>query len=113
MGSGKTTLIKEICKKAKVTDHVNSPTFSIVNEYYNDESQIIYHFDCYRIENIIQAKEIGFEEYLASENLCLIEWPEKVKELLLPYPTIHVRIEEINNHKRKIQILLPSNEKEK
>jgi tRNA threonylcarbamoyladenosine biosynthesis protein TsaE len=82
LGAGKTTLIKNICNFLNVIDEVHSPTFSLVNEYKTKKGDIIYHFDFYRINEIEEAYDIGFEEYLDSGNLCLIEWPEKVEELL-------------------------------
>ena len=82
MGVGKTTFIKEICRVLDVKDNVNSPTFSIVNEYLTSKKQIIYHFDFYRIKDKNEAFDLGYEEYLYSNNLCLIEWPEKVEELM-------------------------------
>ena len=82
MGVGKTTFIKEICRVLDVKDNVNSPTFSIVNEYLTSKKQIIYHFDFYRIKDKNEAFDLGYEEYLYSNNLCLIEWSEKVEELL-------------------------------
>ncbi len=82
LGAGKTTLIKNICNFLNVIDEVHSPTFSLVNEYKTERSDTIYHFDFYRINDIEEAYDIGFEEYLDSGNLCLIEWPEKVEELL-------------------------------
>jgi len=81
MGSGKTTLIKELCDQMGVVDVVNSPTFSIVNEYVSKE-ETIYHFDFYRIEDPSEASRIGVEEYLDSGNLCLMEWPENIVSLL-------------------------------
>jgi tRNA threonylcarbamoyladenosine biosynthesis protein TsaE len=106
MGSGKTTLIKKICNKAEVIDFVNSPTFSIVNEYYTNSNQKIYHFDFYRLDKIEQAKEIGVEEYLDSGNLCLIEWPEKI-EALLPHSILKIDIDVLINDIRKISITIP------
>jgi tRNA threonylcarbamoyladenosine biosynthesis protein TsaE len=82
MGVGKTTLIKEICKFFQVEDNVTSPSYSIVNEYRNAKGQIFYHFDFYRIKNQEEAMDIGYEEYFYSENICLIEWPEKISNLL-------------------------------
>jgi tRNA threonylcarbamoyladenosine biosynthesis protein TsaE len=108
MGSGKTTLIKKICNEAEVIDFVNSPTFSIVNEYYTNSNQKIYHFDFYRLDKIEQAKEIGVEEYLDSGNLCLIEWPEKI-EALLPHSIMKIDIDVLINDTRKISITIPKN----
>ena len=82
MGSGKTTLIKSICKKINTKDNVSSPTFSLINEYKSQNS-IIYHFDFYRIKNINEAYDFGANEYIDSGRLCLIEWGFKIKEMLL------------------------------
>ncbi len=82
MGAGKTTFIKAICKALEVTDDVNSPTFTIVNEYRAGKGFPVYHFDFYRINKISEAYEIGIDEYFGAEGLCLIEWPEKIEEIL-------------------------------
>lgn len=81
MGAGKTTLIKALASALGVNEIVTSPTFSIVNEYDAD-GQIIYHFDFYRIKNLQEAYDIGYEEYFYSGNICFIEWPEKIAPLL-------------------------------
>lgn len=81
MGAGKTTFIKALCEALGVEDTVSSPTFSIVNEYAA-AGAVIYHFDFYRIKNLQEAYDIGYEEYFYSGDLCLIEWPERVAELL-------------------------------
>ena len=82
MGAGKTTFIKAICEAMGVADVVSSPTFSIVNEYRSGDDKSIYHFDFYRIEDLQEAYDIGYEEYFYSGDLCLVEWPEKIRELL-------------------------------
>jgi len=82
MGSGKTTLVKQLVMELGINELVTSPTFSIVNEYGVPGKNSVYHFDFYRLKNEIEALDIGFDEYLTSGNLCLIEWPEKVKTLL-------------------------------
>ena len=92
MGAGKTTLIKEICKTLEVEDVVNSPTFAIVNEY-NSTKEKIFHFDFYRLKNIQEAFDIGYEDYFYSGNYCLIEWPEKITELL-PQNFVRIQIDE-------------------
>jgi tRNA threonylcarbamoyladenosine biosynthesis protein TsaE len=106
MGSGKTTLIKAIVKVLGSEDEVSSPTFSIVNEYQlNDE--VIYHFDLYRIKNEEEAYNFGIEDYLDSDNWKLIEWPDKIKDILfddydkitLETGTNNNRILKLNNHK--------------
>ena len=82
MGAGKTTFIKALCKQLGVSDNVNSPTFSLVNEYHTSTDSIIFHFDFYRIKSISEAYDLGYEDYFYSNNYCFIEWPEKVEELL-------------------------------
>lgn len=82
MGVGKTTFIKEICKNLLVDDNVSSPTFSIVNQYKTKENKIIYHFDFYRLETEEEAYDMGYEEYFFQNDLCLIEWPEKIEGLI-------------------------------
>ena len=92
MGAGKTTFIKTMCACLKVTDTVSSPTFAIVNEYFTENSGSIYHFDLYRIKSWTELLEIGYEDYFFSGNYCLLEWPEKIVNLL-PEETVHVTIE--------------------
>ncbi len=81
MGVGKTTLIKMIAKQVGVKETVQSPTFSIVNEYSATERKV-FHFDFYRIKKEEEAVDIGVEEYFYSDNFCFIEWPEKISSLL-------------------------------
>lgn len=101
MGAGKTTLISEFCRQLGSNDRISSPTFSIVNEYLDGYGNPIYHFDFYRIKNIKEAAQIGFDEYLESGNFCFIEWPQLVKELL-PDNCIWIEIKEIEDQKRQI-----------
>lgn len=89
MAAGKTTLIKAFCKALGVEDLVSSPTFSIVNEY-RFRKGIVYHFDFYRLKNLQEAYDIGYEEYFYSGEYCLVEWPSKVDEVL---PENHIRVE--------------------
>jgi tRNA threonylcarbamoyladenosine biosynthesis protein TsaE len=103
MGAGKTTFIKSICEMMGVKETVNSPTFSIVNEYEAADGRIIYHFDCYRINKIQEALDLGAEEYLYSGNLCFIEWSENIAPIL-PDSLVNVDIEEMENGKRIINI---------
>lgn len=105
MGVGKTTFIKAICKKLAVIDTVSSPTFSLVNEYHTEKGEIIYHFDFYRINSISEVYDIGYEEYFFNGHLCLMEWPEKVEDLL-DEEIVKVHISQ-NNGQRKILMLLP------
>ncbi|MCC6690242.1 MAG: tRNA (adenosine(37)-N6)-threonylcarbamoyltransferase complex ATPase subunit type 1 TsaE [Bacteroidia bacterium] len=92
MGAGKTTLIKALCKELGVSDNASSPTFSIVNEYNAANNEKIFHFDFYRIKNVSEVFDIGYQEYLYSGVYCFIEWPEKIQGLL-PKETINVTIE--------------------
>lgn len=101
MGAGKTTLIKAICETMGVDQTVNSPTFSIVNEYENAKGEIIYHFDCYRIKNIKEALDLGAEEYLYSGHYCFIEWSENIASIL-PESSIIIDILEIENGIREV-----------
>ena len=103
MGAGKTTFIKAICEEMGVKETVNSPTFSIVNEYEGSGNRIIYHFDCYRINNIQEALDLGAEEYLYSGNLCFIEWSENMAPLL-PDTLVNVDIEEMEDGRREVKI---------
>lgn len=91
MGAGKTTLIKAICEELGVKQTISSPTFSIVNEYLSSSGKKIYHFDFYRINNISEAYDMGYEEYFYSDAYCFIEWPEKIAELL-PEDVLQVNI---------------------
>lgn len=91
MGAGKTTFIKSICDLLKVTDNVSSPTFAIVNVYQTQTNDEVYHFDFYRIKSIEEVYDIGYEDYFFSDQYCLMEWPELIKNLL-PEETIPVEI---------------------
>ena len=110
MGAGKTTFIAALCRELGVTEPVTSPTFAIVNEYRTHQSSlsttegvgVIYHFDFYRIKRLEEAFDIGFEDYLESGALCLIEWPELIEELL-PTDAVRISIEEDpETHVRRI-----------
>lgn len=103
MGAGKTTLIKALCAAMGANDWVNSPTFTLVNEYCATDGSPIYHFDFYRINKITEAYDMGCEEYFYTPSaLCLIEWPELI-EPLLPSDVIRVGIEELPNGERRLQ----------
>ncbi|MCC8088142.1 MAG: tRNA (adenosine(37)-N6)-threonylcarbamoyltransferase complex ATPase subunit type 1 TsaE [Rikenellaceae bacterium] len=103
MGVGKTTLIKEMCKRLGVRDSVNSPTFAIVNEYRTGDDEAVYHFDFYRINTPGEAYDFGYEEYIESGALCLIEWPEKI-EPILPNNAVRLFIESNGKGHRTITI---------
>lgn len=91
MGAGKTTFVKAVCRRLGVTDTVQSPTFSIVNEYLTNTGASVYHFDFYRIRNISEVFDIGYEDYLFSGARCFLEWPELV-ENLLPDGTVRITV---------------------
>jgi len=102
LGAGKTTFIQAICKNLGITVEVNSPTFSLVNEYFTPEGDSVFHFDFYRIETQGELFDMGYEEYFYSGSLCLIEWPEKAPGLM-PEDTLMVKITVGENESRSIQ----------
>ena len=102
MGAGKTTFIKAICEELGVKDNISSPTFSIVNEYKSAKGEKIYHFDFYRIKNLEEAYDMGYEDYFYSNAYCFVEWPEKI-EGLLPDGTVMVNIN-LDGEKRVIEL---------
>lgn len=103
MGAGKTTLIKELCIELGIEDVASSPTFSLVNEYHTNNTEIVYHFDFYRIEDENEAYDIGIEDYFYSEAWCLIEWPQNI-ENLLPLESTEIHISTLENGDRNIQL---------
>lgn len=103
MGAGKTTLIKEIVKQMGVTQPTGSPTYVLVNEYLTNNGQVIYHFDAYRLKNINEAYDMGFDEYLDSGSYCFIEWPERVSAIL-PEQCNTITIKKISEQVRTVQV---------
>ena len=102
LGSGKTTLIKSILKNIGVKENITSPTFSIVNQY-SISNQLINHFDLYRIKSLKELDVIGFEEYLESEAVCFIEWPEvAMSKIVGNYLEIYIKF--INKKTREITL---------
>lgn len=81
MGAGKTTFIKEFVKALGTNDEISSPTFSIVNEYETEKGKV-YHFDFYRLNHEDEALDFGIEEYLFSNQYCLMEWPDKIANFI-------------------------------
>ena len=103
MGSGKTTLIKQIVKDIGISENVKSPTFSLVNEYIENDL-IIFHFDLYRINKENELVSIGFYEYLDSGKLCFIEWPDiAIQNIYKDYVLIKISI--TSDSEREIEIL--------
>lgn len=113
MGTGKTTLIKQVCEEMGTEDVVNSPTFAIVNVYEvhaqrasakcKVQSEEVYHFDCYRLKSVVEAMDLGAEEYLYSGNWCFVEWPEVI-EPILPEDTVLWKIRQKENGDREIEV---------
>ena len=101
MGSGKTTLIKSLVKELGYKGIVNSPTFSIINEYSNGNK--IFHFDFYRLEDKNELLDLGIEEYINGDHWCFIEWPDLIIDLL-PEGFIKLNLETISENERKITI---------
>ncbi len=100
MGAGKTHFVRGFVQGLGLSgDVVSSPTFTIINEY--DADLPVYHFDCYRLKNFEEAVEIGAEEYLYGEGVCLIEWPDRISELLPP-SSKHVTFSIIGKNEREI-----------
>ena len=101
MGSGKTTIIKAIIKELGYEGTVSSPTFSLINEYFNGDK--IYHFDFYRIKSREELLDIGIDEYISSNDWCFIEWPNLIIDML-PDKHIELNIDVISSDNRKIRI---------
>ena len=91
LGVGKTVFTKGFAEGLNIEDNIDSPTFTIVQEY--TEGRIpLYHFDVYRIGDISEMDEIGYEDYFFGEGVCLIEWASRIEELI-PELAIHIVIE--------------------
>ena len=104
MGAGKTTFIKAICEELGVKDVITSPTFAIVNEYTDGQGEPVYHFDFYRIKKQEEVYDIGFEDYVESGSVCLMEWPELIEDIL-PTDTVKVSIAEQPDGTRLVEFL--------
>jgi len=105
LGAGKTTFIQNICKLLEVKVNVSSPTFSIINRYSSTNNNIIYHIDLYRVKDDDEAINAGVEECIFSNELCFIEWPDRVT--FLPAETVNVFIDTISLYERKLFCKLP------
>ncbi|MDE6301012.1 MAG: tRNA (adenosine(37)-N6)-threonylcarbamoyltransferase complex ATPase subunit type 1 TsaE [Muribaculaceae bacterium] len=108
MGAGKTTFISALSAALGVDpEEANSPSFAIVNEYRSDTTaELIYHFDLYRLESLEEAMDIGFEDYLDSGALCLVEWPGVVADIL-PDDTVAVDVRLNDDNSRTLTVTLP------
>ncbi len=103
MGAGKTTLVAALMREMGSTDDVTSPTFALVNDYLTGTGRHVYHFDFYRIDTVREAFDLGYEEYFYGGVLCLVEWPEKIEELL-PDDTLRLRIDTLPDGSRLISM---------
>ena len=104
MGAGKTTFIKYFCEYLGVSDTMSSPTYSIVNEYHTKSNNKVFHFDLYRLKSEQELFELGFEEYISSNQYVFVEWPE----MAIPYLDTYLRIiikQENNNRYLCAQII--------
>ena len=101
VGTGKTTLIKEYCKLIGVEEIVNSPTYTLINEYQNKSGKIV-HMDLYRVEDKNEINELGLFEYLEN-SIVIIEWPEIILKMIdVKYSLINITF--INEKERKLSI---------
>jgi len=101
LGAGKTTFIQALCRELGVRTEVNSPTFSLVNEYFSGDGSSIFHFDLFRIEDPAELYDMGYEEYFFSGDRCFIEWPEKARELI-PEDALLVEIRVLDTQAREL-----------
>jgi tRNA threonylcarbamoyladenosine biosynthesis protein TsaE len=101
LGAGKTTFTKGIAQGLGVTGYVNSPTFTLVNEYQGRLP--VYHLDCYRLESGREALDFGIEEYLYGEGVTIIEWPERIREILPP-EYLRVQLRYVTDTKRSLRL---------
>lgn len=103
MGAGKTTFVSALMREMGSEDDVSSPTFALINEYIAGDGSRVYHFDFYRILDKSEAFDMGYEEYFYSGNLCLVEWPEKIEELI-PDDALKIYIKVLPDESRIISI---------
>ncbi|MBO4956135.1 MAG: tRNA (adenosine(37)-N6)-threonylcarbamoyltransferase complex ATPase subunit type 1 TsaE [Muribaculaceae bacterium] len=110
MGAGKTTFISALVRALGVEeDLASSPSFSLINEYRSDTTaELIYHFDLYRLESLEEALDIGVEDYLDCGAVCLIEWPDRIDDIL-PADTVEVEIAEAPDGSRTLTLTTPDN----
>lgn len=106
MGVGKTTFIKGVCRVLGVEDPVTSPSFAIVNEYRGHDSQVIFHFDFYRLQDVAEVFDMGYEDYFFSDHVCLIEWPEKIAPVL-PDDRLDAYLSENEDGSRSLRLKTP------
>jgi len=103
MGSGKTTLVRNLLQVLSSNDHATSPTYSLINKYMIDSGRSVYHMDLYRLKNIEEVLELGITEFLDSGDLCIVEWPELIQDLV-ERPYLEIIINRLDNEDREYQI---------
>lgn len=108
LGAGKTTFVQTFGKILGVKEHITSPTFSIIHEYHTDNDKI-FHLDLYRIKDIAELQQIGFEDYLFSDKYCLIEWADMAQNIFDKYPelknkTLNINIQLLESGRREVRI---------
>ena len=106
MGSGKTTIIKSLCKTLGAVDVATSPTFTLANEYKTQKGESIFHFDFYRIKKLEEIFDFGVEEYFASGSYCFLEWPELVEDAL-PSDIVKIKISVTQDNQRILSVSMP------
>lgn len=103
LGAGKTTLTKGVGKGLGIDEEINSPTFNILKCYFNNKLNL-YHIDAYRLEDVpAEGKNIGLEEVIEGDGVCLIEWPLYIKEMI-PFDSLSVEIHNVGGNERKITL---------
>ena len=107
LGAGKTSFITALCKELGVHETVTSPTYSIIQEYKTAENQTIFHIDLYRIKSKQEAIDAGVEDCLLSNELCMVEWPERAAEIF-PVSAVFSQMIILPGTKRKLIIELPA-----
>ena len=105
MGTGKTTLIKAICQVLGVKEVTNSPSFALLNEYTTVHRKTVRHFDLYRLNTIEELLDIGWEEYMEEDKICLVEWAEKVEDFL-PDTWTEITLTLQKDHSRRVEVQL-------
>lgn len=105
LGAGKTFMIKQICRTLKTIEEPTSPSFTLINEYNTPQHVSIYHFDFYRLDHEAELMNLGIDDFLYNDNICLIEWAEKIEKFLPANRyDIFIKFIEKNPESREIEI---------